>query len=129
MQFLLLVYIDEARMAEWPEAEFDLRMRECFAKFDALEADGRLLASQQLEPPSTARAVRHRGDGLRISDGPFAETKEFLAGFNLIEADDIDAATRIAESLPWTRVGTIEVRPVRDMDAVRRRVGAPVPAR
>lgn len=124
MQFLLLVYIDEARLAELPEAEFDRHMHDCFVKADALRADGLLLESQQLEPPSTARAVRHRDGATRISDGPFAETKEFLAGFNLIEAADMDEAVRIAEGMPWTRFGAIEVRPVRDMQAVRRRVGA-----
>jgi hypothetical protein len=61
---------------------------------------------------------------MRVTDGPFAETREFLAGFNLIEAADLDDAVRIAESIPWTRFGAIEVRPVRDMGAVRRRVGA-----
>ena len=124
MQFLLLIYIDGARLAELPEAEFDGHMRDCFAKMDALQAKGCLGGSQQLEAPSTARSIRHRDGATRISDGPFAETKEFLAGFNLIEAADIDEAVRIAESMPWTRYGAIEVRPVRDIDAVRRRVGA-----
>ena len=124
MQFLLLIYIDDARLSAVPEAEFDGHMRDCFAKMDALDAQGRLGGSQQLEAPSTARSIRHRDGISRISDGPFAETKEFLAGFNLIEAEDIDAAVRIAESMPWTRFGTIEVRPVRDIDGVRRRVGA-----
>ena len=99
-------------------------MHHCFVNADELRREGRLLESQQLEPPSTARAVRHRDGAMRISDGPFAETREFLAGFNLIEAADIDEATRIAESMPWTRYGAIEVRPVRDIEAVRRRVGA-----
>jgi hypothetical protein len=124
MQFLLLIYIDEARLAAVPGAEFDGHMRDCFAKMDVLLAQGRLLASQQLEPPATARSVRQRDGVPRISDGPFAETKEFLAGFNIIDAADIDAAVAIAASMPWTRFGTIEVRPVRDMDGVRRRVGA-----
>lgn len=124
MQFLLLIYIDDARLSALPEAEFDHHMRDCFAKMDALGAQGRLGGSQQLEPPSTARSIRHRDGMSRVSDGPFAETKEFLAGFNIIEAEDIDAAMRIAESMPWTRFGTIEVRPARDMDGVRRRLGA-----
>lgn len=124
MQFLLLIYIDDARLSALPQAEYDRHMRECFHKFDALKAEGRLVASQQLEPPASARSVRHRDGAPRVSDGPFAETKEFLAGFNLIEADDLDAAVRIAEALPWTRFGTVEVRPVRDLDAVRRRVEA-----
>lgn len=126
MQFMLLIYIDPARIDALPPGEFDAHMRDCLAKVDGLRAQGHVLDSQQLEPPSTARAVRHRDGATRISDGPFAETKEFLAGFNLIEADDLDGAVRIAESMPWTRFGAIEVRPVRDMDGVRRRVGAAV---
>ena len=124
MQFLLLVYIDDARLAELPAEEFDRHMHHCLVNAYELRAQGCLLQSQQLELPATARAVRHRDGAARITDGPFAETKEYLAGFNLIEAADIDAAVRIAESMPWTRYGAIEVRPVRDIDAVRRRVGA-----
>lgn len=124
MQFLLLIYIDDARLAEVPAAEFDRHMRECFAKVDTLRAEGRVLMSQQLEPPASARALRHRDGTTRISDGPFAETKEFLAGFNIVEVADMDEAVRIAESMPWTRFGAIEVRPVRDIDGVRQRVGA-----
>ena len=64
-------------------------------------------------------------DGVsRVTDGPFAETREFLAGFNLIEAESMDAAMAIARQFPWARFGSIEVRPVRDMRAVRERVGA-----
>jgi hypothetical protein len=59
-----------------------------------------------------------------VVDGPFAETKEYLGGFNLIEAADMDEAVRIASSFPWAQTGAIEIRPVRDMDQVRRRVGA-----
>ena len=68
--------------------------------------------------------MRVREGRTRVVDGPFAETKEYLAGFNLIEAADMDEALRIAQSFPWSQTGCIEVRPVRDMDAVRRRVGA-----
>lgn len=124
MQFVLLIYIDDALLGALPPAEYDAHMRACLAKFDALEAEGGLVLSQQLEAPSAARSVRER-DGLqRVSDGPFAETREYLAGFNLIEAADIDEALRIAKALPWSRFGSVEVRPVRDLDAVRRRVGA-----
>ena len=68
--------------------------------------------------------MRIRNGQARVSDGPFAETKELLGGFNLIEADDIDEAVRIASALPWATTGCIEVRPVRDVDIVRQRVGA-----
>ena len=99
-------------------------MKGCFEKADAFRDAGCLLGSQQLEAPAQARTLRVRDGVARITDGPFAETREFLAGFNLIEAVDIDEAMRIAHEFPWSRFGSIEVRPVRDMQAVRDRVGA-----
>lgn len=124
MQFLLLVYSDPALLDALPDGEFDTMMRGCIRHADELKAQGCLLASQQLEAPSTARSVRVRNGRATVLDGPFAETKEVLAGFNLIEADSLDEAVRIAHEFPWTRTGSIEVRPVRDFDAVRQRVGA-----
>ena len=124
MQFLTLIHIDPERLAELPTAEFDRLMHGCFAKADALRDAGCLHGSQQLLEPATARTLRVRDGLARVTDGPFAETREFLAGFNLIEAEDIDAAMRIAHEFPWSRFGSIEVRPVRDMQAVRDRVGA-----
>ena len=124
MQFLTLIHIDPERLAELPTAEFDRLMHGCFAKADALREAGCLLGSQQLEDPGSARTLRVRDGVARVTDGPFAETREFLAGFNLIEADSMDAAMEIARQFPWARFGSIEVRPVRDMQAVRARVGA-----
>ena len=124
MQFLLLVYIDDTLLNTLPQGEFDRLMKGCFEHADALQAQGTLLGSQQLEAPTTGKAVRVRQGRSTVLDGPFAETKEVLAGFNLIEAVDIDAAVRMAQEFPWASTGCIEVRPVRDMDAVRRRVGA-----
>lgn len=124
MQYLMLVYTDAELMAALPEGEFDRLMRGCLEKADRLREDGCLLASQQLEPPAAARTVRTRGGQSRVIDGPFAETKEVLAGFNLIQAESFEDALRIAHEFPWSRLGSIEVRPVRDMDAVRARVGA-----
>ena len=124
MQYLTLIHIDPALLAELPPAEFDQLMHGCFAKADALREAGQLHGSQQLQDPQTARTLRVRDGIARITDGPFAETREFLAGFNLIEADDMDAAMAIARQFPWARFGSIEVRPVRDMQAVRMRVGA-----
>jgi len=124
MKFLMMIYVDEALLEAMPAGEFDARMRGCLAHADELRAQGRLHDSQQLEPASTARSVRIRGERTWVLDGPFAETKEYLAGFNLIEAADMDEAMRMALEFPWARIGCIELRPVRDMDAVRRRVGA-----
>ena len=124
MQFLTLIYTDPDRLAELPEGEYDRLMRGCFEKADALREAGSLLGSQQLESHQSARTLRVRDGVARITDGPFAETREFLAGFNLIEADSPEEAMRIAQEFPWSRFGSIEVRPVRDMQAVRDRVGA-----
>ena len=124
MLYLTLIHIDPVLLAELPQDEYDRQMRGCFAKADALREAGCLHGSQQLEDPHTARTLRVRDGLARVTDGPFAETREFLAGFNLIEADSMDAAMEIARQFPWARFGSIEVRPVRDMQAVRARVGA-----
>ncbi|HBK45565.1 MAG TPA: hypothetical protein DDZ67_03855, partial [Xanthomonadaceae bacterium] len=71
-----------------------------------------------------ARSVRIRDGRTHVSDGPFAETKELLGGFNLIEADSLEQAVEIAATFPWAKTGCVEVRAIRDLDAVRRRVGA-----
>ena len=121
-QFLLLVYNDPALVGALPPQEFDAEMDRCFVHADELRAEGRLLESQQLAPASTAKTVRIRNGRQTTRDGPFAETKELLGGFNLIEAADMDEAVRIAASLPWVTTGSIEVRAVKDIDAERRRV-------
>lgn len=124
-QFLLLVYTDESLMNEVPQSEFNGMMRDCLAKADDLVEKGTLLGFQQLEAPATAKSVRTRGGRTHVMDGPFAEAKEMLGGFNLIEAADMDEAVRMAQEFPWTTTGCIEVRPVKDISAVRRAVGAP----
>ena len=124
MQFLTLIYTDPDRLAELPAEEYERLMKGCFEKADALRDAGCLLGSQQLETPAQARTLRVREGASRVTDGPFAETREFLAGFNLIEAESMEAAMEIAQAFPWARFGSIEVRPVRDMQAVRSRVGA-----
>jgi hypothetical protein len=107
-----------------PQETFNEEMRGCLAHADELRDEGRLFDSQMLERPTTAKTLRSRKNRMTVTDGPFTETKEFLAGFNLIEADDIDDAVRMAAEFPWAKVGSIEVRPVRDIGAVRKRVGA-----
>jgi hypothetical protein len=124
MKFMVLIYNDGEMLDALPQAEFDETMRGCLQHADELRNEGRLLDSQMLERASTAKALRTRKNRLTVTDGPFTETKEFLAGFNLIEAEDMDEAVRIASEFPWTRTGCVEVRPVRDIGAVRKRVGA-----
>jgi hypothetical protein len=124
MQFLLLIYTDAEMLDALPEGEYDSRMRHCLHNADDLREQGTLIESQQLEAASTAKSVRIRNGKLNVIDGPFAETKELLGGFNLIEAADYEEAVRIAASFPWANTGCVEVRAVRDIDAERRRVGA-----
>jgi hypothetical protein len=124
MQYLLLVYIDPALVEKLPAEGFNEEMRQCLRHADEMTREGRLVAFQQLEPPAAAKSVRTRGGKTSIVDGPFAETKELLAGFNLIEAGSMEEAVRMAQEFPWTRFGSIEVRPVADIAAMRRRVGA-----
>jgi hypothetical protein len=124
MQFLLLVYTDAELLGDLPPGQYDEHMRHCLGQADALKAEGRLLDFQQLEPARAAKTVRTRAGRASVLDGPFTETKEMLAGFNLIEAESMEEAVRMAKDIPWTHYGSIEVRPVRDVAAVRQQVGA-----
>lgn len=121
-KFVLLIYNDPALLDALPAAEFDATMRTCLDHADQLRREGRLLDSQMLEDAKSARSVRVRGGRRTITDGPYTETKELLAGFNLIEAEDLDEAVRIASDFPWVATGHVEVREVRDIEAVRERV-------
>jgi hypothetical protein len=124
MQYLLLVYIDPTLMEKVPPEKFNTEMRQCLQHADEMTRQGTLKAFQQLEPPAAAKAVRVRAGKTSILDGPFAETKEVLAGFNLVEANSMDEALRMAQDFPWSQYGCIEVRPVADIAAMRQRVGA-----
>ena len=106
MKYLCLVYVDEKRLSELPDEE-------C-VDFDAsIRTSGHCLASEALQPVQSATTVRVRDGKVSITDGPFAETKEQLAGFYMVEARDLDEAVRIAARIPPAQVGSIEVRPVR----------------
>jgi hypothetical protein len=122
MKFMVLIYNDTELLDAMPQPEFDATMRGCLTKADELKDEGHLIESQMLESPATAKTIRVRKGRMTTLDGPFAETKEVLGGFNLIEAKDMDEAVQIAKQFPWSQTGSIEIRPVRDIDAVRRRV-------
>lgn len=124
MKFMVLIYNDPKLLAAVPVPDFNATMRECLSHADELRAKGKLLDSQQLEAPATAKSMRIRAGKTTIVDGPFTETKEILGGFNLIEADDMDEALKIAAVFPWASTGCVEVRPVRDIAMVRERVCA-----
>lgn len=106
MKYLCLVYLDEKRLPELPDED-------CVAYDAAIRASGQCIASEALEPVATATTVRLRNGRVAVTDGPFAETKEQLAGFYMIEAKDLNDAIRVAAGIPPARVGSIEVRPVR----------------
>jgi len=106
MKYLCLVYGEEAAMASMDD-------HECLAYDSGLRASGHCIASEALEPVATATTLRVRHGKLTVTDGPFAETKEQLAGFYLIEARDLNEAIQQAAKIPPARVGCVEVRPVR----------------
>jgi hypothetical protein len=106
MNYLCLVYLDEKRLEELPDEE-------CVAFDTTIRKSGHCLASEALESVETATTVRMRNGKSSVTDGPFAETKEQLAGFYMIAARDLDEAIQIASKIPPARVGSIEVRPIR----------------
>jgi len=124
MLFMLVIYNDPNLVDTLPEGEYDGMMRECLAHADELRQEGHLIESRMLDDSKRARTVRMRDGRLAATDGPFAEVKEVLGGFNLIEAEDMDEAVRIAATFPWVRTGSVEIRPVQDIEAVRRKVNS-----
>lgn len=106
MKYLCLVYLDERRLDELPDED-------CVEYDQKIRASGHCIASEALQSVQTATTVRIRDGKVSITDGPFAETKEQLAGFYMIEAQDLDEAIRLAAGIPPARVGSIEIRPIR----------------
>jgi hypothetical protein len=108
MKYLCLVYLEPDKFTAVPD-------RECMNCGEDLKSKGLLLAAEPLFKADTAKTVRIRNGRVAITDGPFAETKEQLAGFYLIDAANHDEALKIAAQIPPARAGSIEVRPVRDL--------------
>ena len=113
MKYLCLVYGDENAFHDLPDRPEDA---ECHAYGVAVAESGRGMAAEALHPTRTATTVRVRGGETQLTDGPFAETKEQLMGFYLIDAHDLNEAVRLAAGIPAARVGCVEVRPVRELD-------------
>lgn len=109
MKYACLVYLESGKLHAVPD-------RECANCGDGLRSRGMLVAAEALQPIETATSVRVRNGKVLITDGPFAETKEQLAGFYLVDAENLDEAIQIAAGIPPAREGTIEVRPVRQLD-------------
>jgi hypothetical protein len=108
MKYVCLVYLDNENFSSVPDAE-------CVTFGETLVANGHRVMGEALQPVETATTVRVRQGNVSVVDGPFAETKEQLAGFYLIEAADLNEAIRIAAQVPPARAGSIEVRPVREL--------------
>lgn len=111
MKYLCLVYLSEENWNACPDET-------CFEFAEGLSRSGRLLAAEPLHPVATATTVRVRNGQVGMTDGPFAETKEQLAGFYLIDAKDLNEAVQVAARIPPAKHGSIEVRPVRELDVV-----------
>ena len=116
MKYLCLIYDDESAWTTMPKAESDAMMEEYFSFTNGIRESGQYLAGEALQPTSTATTIRIRNGKLSTTDGPFAETKEQLGGFYLIEARDLNEAIQVAARIPSARIGGIEVRPVQDFD-------------
>ena len=106
MKYLCLVYGEEHRMREVDDMH-------CLAFDLSVRASGHCIASEALQPVASATTVRVRNGKVSVTDGPFAETKECLAGFYMIEARDLNEAIQIASKIPPAQVGSVEVRPIR----------------
>jgi hypothetical protein len=115
VKFLLLIYADEQA---WTEAERESCYKESTELSHQLNASGRFLATAPLQPVATATSVRVREGKSLVTDGPFAETREQLGGFFLVEAKDRDEAIEIAGRIPGARKGTVEVRPVLEISGL-----------
>ncbi len=113
MKYLCLVYFDEKKLHAVPESPED---EECHAYDQELRERGYVIAAEALAPVDTATTVRVNKGQTSVTDGPFAETKEQLGGFYMIEARDMNDAIQVAARIPAARIGCVEVRPVRELD-------------
>jgi hypothetical protein len=112
MKYLCLVYSDEHLLHSLPDSPKDA---ECMAYAESVQGSGRMVAAEALESVQTATTVRMRNGKLSITDGPFAETKELLVGYYLLDAPDLDTVLEHAARVPNVHYGSIEVRPIWDM--------------
>ena len=108
MKYLCLVYLEQEKLRAVPD-------KECMVCGDGFRNSGVLVAAEALQPVNTAATVRVRNGNVSVTDGPFAETKEQLAGFYLLDARDLNEAIQMAAKIPPAREGSVEVRPVREL--------------
>ena len=112
MKYLCLIYDDERQWEHMAQAEAEAMMGEYFAFTDAIKKSGHHLGGEALQPSNTATTVRVRHGKISTTDGPFAETKEQLGGYYLINAKDLNDAIQVASRIPSAKMGSIEVRPI-----------------
>jgi len=116
MKYLCLIYHDEKQLAAMPEAEMSALNARHLEFNDGLVDSGHFIEAEALRPAADTACVRVRNGRTSVTDGPFAETKEMVAGFYFIEARDLNEAIQVASRIPSAPLGTIEVRPCRDLE-------------
>jgi hypothetical protein len=114
MKYLCLVYVEEKILNAMPQNERVAISNDAMAYCNSLQTQGRLIAASPLHPIDTATTVRVRNGKTTTTDGPFAETKEQLGGYLLIDVRDLNDAVRIASRFPAAQFGSIEVRPIKE---------------
>jgi hypothetical protein len=120
MKYLCLVYQDEEKIDALPQDEYDDIMNDVLAYREELQQNGHYIASSPLQSVQSATTIRVRHGKMTITDGPFAETREQVGGFYLIEATDLNDAIRVASKMPPARIGTIEIRPLKEIHSNNR---------
>lgn len=115
MKYLCLIYYDEQRVDAMSDDEWAALVDQCITNGERLRESGHFIAGEPLQSVRTAKTVRVREGSVSVVDGPFAETREQLAGFYLLEAQDFDEAVRLASKIPPAYLGSIEVRPLRQL--------------
>lgn len=116
MKYMLLIYYDERELEKAGKAEEARLIQGCHELRDEIGPAGKVLAADRLHPTATATSVRTQDGKVMVTDGPFAETREQLAGYWLIEAKDLDEAISVAARIPPGRLGTVEIRPVMELE-------------
>ena len=114
MKYLCLIYDEEKKLEKMSKEEGHKFMGDYFAFTDGIKKSGHHVSSEALQPINTATTIRMRNGKLSTTDGPFAETKEQLGGFYLVEAKDLNEAIKVAAKIPSVHTGSIEIRPVID---------------
>ncbi len=115
MKYLCMIFVDENNLDAMPAAERQALTHASLDYDDVLRTGGHLLANQALQPARAARTLRPGSGTVMITDGPFAETREQIGGFILIEAEDLEEATRLASKIPALSLGAVEVRPILEL--------------